>query len=52
MSTVYCMAVATMFLILGGIAGAIILGLCYVSSRADDMQEKMIRREIRKDKQQ
>ncbi len=52
MSTVYCMVIAAMLLILGGAAGAVILGLCYVSSRADEQQEKMIRREIMKDKQQ
>ena len=40
MSTVYCMAIAAMLLILGGAAGAVILGLCYVSSRADEQQEK------------
>ena len=45
MSTVYGMLVAVMFFILGGMAGVIIISLCYVSSGADDMQGKMIRRE-------
>lgn len=50
MSTVYCMAIAAMILILGGAAGAVILGLCYVSSRSDEQQKMMIRRETRKEK--
>jgi hypothetical protein len=44
------MAIAAMILILGGAAGAVILGLCYVSSRSDEQQKMMIRRETRKEK--
>ena len=34
MSTVYCMVIAAMLLILGGAAGAVILGLCMVGALA------------------